>query len=141
MWDRVALYASWLFEKRSPTSLNRIIALISPFIPWDGALNNKIAVSRWAAAASAIPYTEEAGQNVIDALLQITSSDLLRPRIPIYMWGWMKMRPSLPSMYHGLLQPISPILAYIRGLGDLDLLNSYYLVTWSDVLHHFRRFP
>ena len=131
MWHRVLLYVSRLFEKRSPTSLNRVISLISPFVPWKGALNNKTAVSRWAAAASAIPYTEEVGQNVIGALLQIASIDFLRPYIPIDMWEWMKRRPSLPPMYHGLLEPIAAITAYIHGLGDLELLKSYYLLTWT----------
>ena len=46
MWHRVVLYISPLFEKRSPTSLNRVITLISPFIPWNSALNNETAVSR-----------------------------------------------------------------------------------------------
>ena len=81
MWCHIMLYISRLFEKRSPTSLNRAIALIAPFISWNGTLNNTIAVSMWAAAASAIPYTEEVGQNVVDALFQIAHLDLPRPHI------------------------------------------------------------
>ena len=142
MWHRVVLYVSRLFEKRSPTSLNRVITLISPFVPWDSALNNKTAVSRWAAAAPEIPYTEEVGQNVIGALLQIASIDFLRPHIPIEMWEWMKKQPTLPPMYHGLLEPISPIIAYFRAHGDLDLLKSYYLLTWTDRRYFLSRdFP
>lgn len=133
MWHHVVRYTSRLFETQSPTSLNRVIALISPYVPWGGALNKKSAVARWAAAASAIPYTDQLGQNVIDALFQIAFIDLLRPHIPIHMWEWMKRRPSLPPMYHGLLQgPRSTTVAYVRRLGDIDLLKSYFLLVWTD---------
>ena len=77
MWRHVVLYISRLFEKRSPTSLDRVITLISPYVPWGGALNNPIAVSRWGAAALAIPYTEEVGQDVVDALFHIAFLDFL----------------------------------------------------------------
>ena len=83
LWHRVALYVSRLFEKRSPTSLNRVITLISPFVPWKGVLNNTFAVSRWAAAASVIPCTDEIGQSMVKALCRIAYIALLRPHIPI----------------------------------------------------------
>ena len=133
MWRHVVLYISRLFEKRSPTSLNRVIALISPYVPWDSALNNAVAVSRWAAAASTIPYTDEVGQRVVDALLQIAYIDLLRPHIPVDMWGWIKKRPSLPHMYHGLPDgACATTVANVRRLGDVDILKSYFLLIWSD---------
>ena len=133
MWHHVVLYISRLFETGSPTSLNRAITLISPYVPWDGALNDTTAVSRWAAAASATLYTEEVGQSVVDTLFQIAYIDLLRPHIPIDMWGWIKRRPSLPSMYRGLLEGASAnTVVYVRRRGDTDLLKSYFLLVWTD---------
>ena len=133
MWRHVVLYISRLFEKQSPTSLNRVITLMSPFVDWEGVLNNPIAVTRWAAAASVIPYTEEVGHNVVDALLQISSIDLLRPHIPIDMWGWIKKQLTLPRMYHGLqMSGHTKTVAYVRRLGDVDLLKSYFLLIWAD---------
>ena len=133
LWHHVVLYISRLFEKRSSTSLNRVIAVLSPYVPWGGALNNTTAVSRWAAAASAIPYTEEVGRKVVDALLQIAYVDFLRPHIPIELWGWIKRRPRLPPMYRGLSDGAhAPIVAYVRRLGDIDLLKSYFLIVLTD---------
>ena len=133
MWHHAVLYISRLFEKRSPTSLNLLITRISPHVPWGGALNNTIAVSRWAAAASAIPYTEEVGRSVVDVLFQISYIDFLRPHIPIEMWEWVKRRPPLPPMYHGLSDGArAPTVAYVRRLGDVDLLKSYLLTIWTD---------
>ena len=133
LWRHVILYISRLFEKRSPTSLNRVIALISPYVPWGGALNNTIAVARWAAAASAIPYTVEVGQSVVHALLQIADIELLRPHIPIHMWGWTKRQTSFPAVDHG--EPNkgdTSTLLFIRALGDIEILKSYFLLIWSD---------
>ena len=133
MWHHVELYISRLFEKRSPTSLNRIIALISPYVPWEGTLNNTAAVSRWAAAASTITYTEEVGQNVIDALLQIASINFLRAHIPIEIWRWLKRRPPLPIVFRGLYAPrYRSTVVRVRRLGDLDILKSYLLLVWTD---------
>lgn len=133
MWHHVVLYISRLFEKRSPTSINRVITLISPYVPWRGALNSPVAVSRWAAAAPTIPYTEEVGQNVIDALLQIAFMDFLRPHIPIEIWMWLKRRPTLPPVYRGLknARHVNTV-AYVRRLGDIDLLKSYFLFAWTE---------
>ena len=132
MWHRVILYTSRLFESWSPTSLNRVITLISPHVPWDGALNNTIAVARWAAAASAIPYTEEVGQSVVDTFFQIAHIDFLRPHIPVSAWALLKRQPSLPHRYHGMTRGGSPnVVAHIRRLGDIDISKSYFLL-WTD---------
>lgn len=133
MWHQVVLYVSKLFEKRSPTSLNRIITFISPHVPWDGALNNTIAVARWAAAVSTIPYTEEVGSSVVDTLFQISFVDILRPHIPIDIWRLLKRQPSLPSTCHGLtMGGYGNTVAYVRRLGDIDILKSYFLLVWRD---------
>ena len=44
-------------------------------------MNDTIAVSRFAATAWAIPYTDEVGENVVDVLFQIAHLDLLRPHM------------------------------------------------------------
>ena len=133
MWHHVAPYVSRLFEKRSPPSLNRVIALISPYVPWQGALNNPIAVSRWAAAALTIEYTDEVGENVIDALFQIAFIDFLRPHIPIKVWRLLKWRPSLPPVYCGIQwSGHVNTITHVRKLGDIDLLMSYFLLIWTD---------
>ena len=133
LWHHVILYISRLFERRSPTSLNRVITQISPFVPWDGPMNNTVAVARWVTAASATPYTEEVGRSVIDTLFQIALIDFLRPQIPIEIWIWLKRRPSLPLMHHGKSDGTrSPTIAYVHKLGDIDLLKSYLLLVWTD---------
>lgn len=134
MWRRVILYISRLFESGSPTSLNRVITLVSPYVPWHGALKNKIAVARWAVAASETPYTEEIGQSVVDTLFQIAYIDPLRPHIPISTWGLLKKQPSLPHMYYGIARGGSAdVVAHVRGLGDIDILKSYFILLWTDL--------
>ena len=133
MWHRVVLYVSRLFENQSLTSLNRVITLISPYVPWDGALNNTIAVTRWATAATATPYTEEVGQSVVDTLFQIASIDFLRPHIPVNVWALLQRRPSLPRMCHGVIKGgAANVVVHIRRLGDIDILKSYFLLLWVD---------
>ena len=133
MWRRIALYVSRLFEKRSHPSLDRVITLISPYLPWRDTLNSKIMVERWAAAASAIPYTEEVGWSVVGALLRIAFADNLRSRIPTQMWEWMKKKPSLPPMYHKSPQgKILDVFLFVSQLGDIELLKLYLLLVWSD---------
>ena len=132
MWGQVVLYISRLFEKRSPTSLDRVITLISPHVPWDGALSKGEAVIRWAKAASTIPYTEEVGASVVDALFQIAWVDILRPHIPTDIWSLLKKRPPLPPMYDGLAKGGNEhIVVHVRGLRDIDILKSYFLLVWA----------
>ena len=132
MWHHIMRYTSRLFETRSPSSLNRVILLVSPHAPWRDTLNNAIAVSRWARAASTIAYTEEVCQSIIEALFQISYIDILRPHIPIEMWGWVKRHPSLASTYKGKLKEVNPrTIAYVHRLGDIEILKSYLLLTWT----------
>ena len=132
-WHRVVLYISRLFEKQSPTSLNRLITLISPYVPWDGVLDNQVAVSRWAAAALATPRTQEVDQNVVDALLQIATIDFLRPHIPVEVWTLLKRRPSLPPVYRGIeWAECLNTFAYLPTFEDTEILKSLFLLVWSD---------
>jgi hypothetical protein len=133
MWCHVVLYISRLFEERSPTSLNRVIVLTAPYVPWKQALNNPVAVARWAAAFLAIPHTEEINQSALDALIRISLVELLRPHIPIEIWRWLKEKPSLPPVYCGEMEDgHQNIIVYIRRLGDIEILTSYFLIIWLD---------
>jgi len=131
-WHHVVRYISRLFEKSSPTSLDRLIALISPYVPWHSELKKTRKVSRWAAAVSSIPYTEETAPSVVDALLQIACTDYLRPHVPIEIWEWLKRRPSLPPVCKGRSAGGNvDLVVYVRGLGDIELFKSYLLLIWS----------
>ena len=101
MWGCVGPYIVPLFGKPTTPSLDSIIILVSHHVPWDSSRVDKDTVARWAAATSAIPYTEEVGQGVVDALLQISYFDSLRPHIPIGIWAWLKRRPSPLPVYLG----------------------------------------
>ena len=90
------------------------------------------AVARWVAEASAIPYTEEVGSSVVDALFQIAWVDLLRPHIPIEIWRWLKSQPPLPFMYCGLSAGgHESVAVYLHKLGDVDILKLYFLLVWT----------
>ena len=133
MWCHVVPYVSRLFEERSSTSLNRVITLISPYVPRESWLDNQTAVSRWAKAALAIPRTEEVGQRVVDALFQIASFDSLRPHIPTEIWSFLKNQPPLPPVYCGIQWAgYVGIVAHVRSLKDIELLKSYFLLVWTD---------
>ena len=133
MWNRTNPYIIPLFDKQSPPSLDRVVALASPHVTWDTMLDGTNAVVRWAAAASAVPYTEEVGQSVVDALLQIVSITSLRSHIPIDLWTWLKRRPSLPPISQGQKLVRRPeAIHYIRGLGDIEILKSFFLLMFSE---------
>jgi hypothetical protein len=90
-------------------------------------------VIRWARAVLVIPYTEEIGRGVVGATLQIASKDSLRSHIPIGVWAWLKERPSLPPVCRGRSLGIDPgIVRHVRGLGDFEILKSYFLLVWSE---------
>jgi hypothetical protein len=116
--------------------LNRALVLLSPFIGWDDRWADEAIVAGWAEAALALPYTEEVGWCTVDAMLQILSFVSLRPHIPIGLWAWLKRQPSLPPWSRGRRKGTHPdVVGYIRGLGDVDILKSYFLVVWSEWGH------
>jgi hypothetical protein len=133
MWQHIRPYVAELFNKSRSPSLNQAITLVSPLIHWDNVLHGENEVVRWATTASATPYTEEVGQNVVDTLLQIAYVDSLRPHIPIEIWAWLKKRPSLPPKCRGRSQvTASDAVRNIRGLGDIEILKSYFFLVWSE---------
>jgi hypothetical protein len=106
---------------------------VAPYIPWTDALYDQNTVNRWAAAASAAPHTEEVGQSVADALLQIASNGSLRPHIPDDAWALLNKRVSLPPVCRGRsLGNGLDVLLHVQGRGDVDILKSYYLHVWSE---------
>ena len=133
MWRHVGPYIVPLVGKPTTPSLDSIIILASHHVPWNNKRVNKDTVARWAAATSAIPYTEEVGQSVVDALLQIASVASLRPHIPIGIWAWLKRRPSPPPKCLGRWQGIQGnVICHVRALGDIEILKSYFLFIWSE---------
>ena len=133
MWRHVGPYIVPLFGKPTTPSLDSIIILASHNVPWRSEQVDKDTVARWAAATLAIPYTEEVGQSVVDALLQIASVDSLRPHIPIGIWAWLKRRPSPPPVCYGRWIGIKEdVVRHVRALEDIEILKSYFLFVWSE---------
>ena len=133
MWDCIGPYVTTLFDEPSHPSLNQVLTLASPHIPWDDKSHGKPAVARWLTTASAVPYTEEIGQCMVDVLLQIASIRSLRQYIPIGIWALLKRQPSLPSECRGRVLGVGPdVVRYVRELGDLEILKSYFLLVWSE---------
>lgn len=130
MWRRME--AMLLAESSSP-SLNRAIVFVSPYLPWTDTFYDQNTVDRWAAAASAVQYSEEVGESVVDVLLQIASNSSLRPLIPDDVWGLLKKQVSLPPVCRGRSMGTGlGVFLHVRGRGDIDLLKSYYLLIWSE---------
>jgi hypothetical protein len=133
MWYRIRLYVTTWFNESSSPSLNRAITLAAPCANWMRQPYTQNAVARWAAAASTIPYSEEVGRSVVDALLQIAFHHHLRPHIPIEIWAWLKRRPSLPPVCEGRYwSTTSDVVRHIQELGDIELLKSYLFAVWSE---------
>ena len=123
-----------LLDEASPDSPNWVVTLMLPYGYWGYQLKDgKNAATGWASAALAVSYTEEFGRCVVDSLLCIASNDGLLPFIPVDIWAWLKKRPSLPpkcwGRYHGTQ---SPVVRKVRELGDVELLESYFLLVWSE---------
>ena len=122
-----------LFDEASPDSPTRVVTLVSPYVRWVTQRFNKNTVTWWAAAALAVPYTEEVGQGVVDALLQIASIDTLQPYIPVDIWAWLKKRPSLPPTCRGRsVGTMNYVVCRVRELGDVEILESYLFLVWSE---------
>ena len=133
MWEAIGPFITTLFGEASPDSLNRVITLVSPYVRWDTWSFNKTAVTRWATAASAVPYTEVVGQFVVEALLEIAFMNSLRPHVPISIWAWLKKQPPLPPICFGRFRGTTRgVVRGVRELGDVEILKSYLLLVWSE---------
>jgi hypothetical protein len=90
-------------------------------------------VSKWLAAISAAPRTEEVAGSVVGALLQIAANHDLRPSVPAEVWLWLNERPPLPSACRGLFSGSRrDVVQTVRGLNDIGILTSYLIITWSE---------
>jgi len=119
-----------LFSETSPLT----IVLVSPYVDWDEPLlaDRGRLVSLWATAASAVPYTEEIGRNVVDVLLHVSGTSLLS-RIPIGIWAWLGKQLSLPPTCRGrTMGGGEDVIRHVRALGDIKILKSYLLLVWSE---------
>ena len=132
-WRYLGPYVLTLFNKPPTPSLDRTIILISPHIPflpsygeppppWD-----KKMITRWAAAVSAVGVSP----SVVDTLLGLGSSETLQPDIPIEIWACLKEQLSLTPVREGRYWGTKNLVRYVRELGDVDILKSYFLLVWS----------
>ena len=131
-WHHAREYASTMFSK---ASLHTII-LVSPHIYWGLLTERRDLVQQWAAAISAVPYTEEVAQSVVGTLLQIAYYSQLLPHIPTDIWSWLNKRPSLPptceGRYYGTRLPVAKAVLELK---DIEILKSYFLLVWSEWDH------
>ena len=131
MQHYIGPYVVALLSEPTSPSLDCTATLLSLSISWNHWDENT--VSRWAAAVSTIPYSEDLGRVVVDSLLQLSSLDNLRSHIPIGIWAWLKRRPSLPPVCEGRTKGTQPdVVSYVERLGDPELLTSYFLLVWSE---------
>ena len=123
-----------LLDEASPNSPNWVVTLMLPCEDWQCKLTDgRNAVAGWAGAALAVSYTEELGRNVVDSLLNLAAEKSLQPLIPVDIWAWLKKRPSLPPICTGrYFGTEGCVVRRIRELGDVELLESYFLLVWSE---------
>jgi len=82
MWHPVKPFIAAMFKKPNPPSLNWVLGLISPNVPWyDGPYNENM-VARQAAETSAASDPEKVHWSVADELLHLAFIDALQPFIP-----------------------------------------------------------
>ena len=113
----------------------RAVTLFSPYLDWrrKPSVGAQDSVSKWVAAISVAPHTEEVAQSAVDTLLQIAANRNLRPSIPPDVWLWLNKRPSLPPDCEGRrLGDDHDIVRTIRGLNDIEILTSYLTLIWSE---------
>ena len=131
-WSHIQTHIASFFYKSIPPSLNRVIILTLPYIGRDVYADPRTVVSRWIAAASAVPYSE-VDQNMTEALLMVSYDESMRPHIPVNVWAWLNKRSFLPPTSRGRsLASRDHVVRHIRKLGDIEILKSYFLLVWSE---------
>ena len=139
VWRRVGNHVSTLLSRAS----THTALLASPHVLWgwlarDDVLlgwfgRGKDLVQQWAAATSAVPYTEEVAQSVVDTLLQIASERELLPHIPFHIWSRLVEQPALPPICLGRsVGTHIHVVKAVRKLEDIEILTSYFLLVWSE---------
>ena len=95
-------------------------------------------IIRWATAAPAVPHSKEVDQIVVEMLLKLGNFGRLRSYIPTEMWAGLKEQSSLPPLSEARHEGTRRnLVRHVQGLGDPDILKSYFLLVWSewDVLY------
>ena len=111
----------------SPTTA----ALFSPYLPW--YFRDEDAISGFPTAVAAVPYSNEVGVSVVDALLRLAKKNTPGSYIPIDIWALLKGQPSLPPICGGRRGGTGrDVVHHFRRLGDLDILKSYFHLVWSE---------
>ena len=130
VWYHVDQFVSTLLSEASP----RAIVLMLPHIPWHRLIDKEDLAQQWVATASAIPYTEEVAQGVVDTVLQIASEGELVPFIPVDLWSWLTKCPPLPPICRGrFVGSRTYVINAVRALKDVEVLKSYLLLVWSEL--------
>ena len=139
MWNHVKPPLATLLKEECHVSLKQVAILAAPHLPWRSwnFINDKDFVQLWAAAALAIPYTEEINQSICDTLMQLAASSSLRWHIPVGVWPLLNKRPSLPPICYGRYMSHPKAVRIIRALGDSEILTSYLLLAWSEWDWHY----
>ena len=87
----------------------------------------------WIMAASALSYTNDVGQSVVDTLLQMASRSDLQPYMPELAWDWLKKRPVFNSQCLGHhVGTAENVVQMVQELGDVGLITSYLFIVWSE---------
>ena len=132
-WRHIGTYITMVFDESSPPSLDRTITFASPHIHWNQDLNTSNAVTRWAAAVLAVPYSEEVVQSAANTLLGISGINSLQQYIPADIWMFLTKRPSLPPVCWGRSNGSRrSTVTHVRGLRNIEILKSYLLLVWSE---------
>ena len=118
IWYRAKPFIASMFYNPNPPSLNWVLGLILPRVPWDDEPHNKDVVAVRAAAALGVPHPERASWSVIDELLLIAFLDSVHPRIP----GGFQWQPKSTG---------GDLIDRVRALGDVGILKSYLFLVWS----------
>ena len=102
VWGRIEPLITTLLVEESHISLKWAALLVAPHIPWRQLTNGERVVELWAAATSAVPYTDDIGQSVVDTLLQIACLGRLSPHVPVGMWSLLNIAGSGRADEHRL---------------------------------------
>jgi len=132
LWRYIKPFMNTLFSDASDVSLKRTAILAFSYTSWN-KWDSCDLIRAWAETASAIPKEEEVAPSVVDALLQIVYWKLLPPGNHGDVWSWLSLRPSLPPICKGRNLGSHPVvMQQVRGLKDIEILKSYFLVVWSE---------
>ena len=109
-----------LFSEATP----RAIVLASPHLDLRYLSKDKF-VELWDAAVSAVPYTEEFAQSVVDTLLKIVTAISVRSPLA-------KLPSLLPVSQARRVGSSGSVVKTVRELKNTEILKSYFSLIWSE---------